>query len=584
MPFCHVLSFLLLHQLLDTFFSIFFAICFAYFLVFRARSRDLKTIMAENDIADFQADEKAMLEADAGLSRQDLSKLDPAALRPDTLEVMSRQATVNIGTIGHVAHGKSTVVKAMSGVRTTKFKKEAVMNITIHLGYANAKIFKCCKCPEPQCYQAFGSAQADQSACQLCGAALTLVRHVSFVDCPGHDVLMATMLNGAAIMDAALLLIAANETFPQPQTKEHLSAVEIMKLRNIIVLQNKIDLVQRVAAQEQSRHIRYFLETSTFAATAPIIPICAERRINIDVVLQYLCRIPHPVRDFAASPSMLVVRSFDVNSPGAPLDALVGGVVGGSVQCGVLRVGMRVEVRPGIVRELPPDALSVSDSNSPGTSPSLAAPTSPTVSKGFVAASSIVSSSPRRRFSFTPLRSVVTSLRTEQNDLSYAVPGGLIAVATNLDPTLTRQNKLAGHVVALADASLPVSVLYELEVTVFLLKFLVGSRSGGQKRVAPLEAGETLQIGIRTLSTAGTVLAMVRLSARAKIALVSPACCSVGDNVTLSRLQTEESGKGSAGRSEKKFRLIGWGKILRGASAIYDPPGGGCDGVVAGSA
>ena len=130
--------------------------------------------MAENDIADFQADEKTMLEADAGLARQDLSKLDPATLRPDTFEVMSRQATVNIGTIGHVAHGKSTVVKAMSGVRTTKFKKEAVMNITIHLGYANAKIFRCGKCPEPECYQAFGSAQADKTPCGICGQPLTL--------------------------------------------------------------------------------------------------------------------------------------------------------------------------------------------------------------------------------------------------------------------------------------------------------------------------------------------------------------------------------------------------------------------------
>lgn len=66
---------------------------------------------------------------------------------------------------------------------------------------------------------------------------MTLIRHVSFVDCPGHDILMATMLNGAAVMDAALLLIAGNEPCPQPQTKEHLAAVEIMRLKHIIVLQ-----------------------------------------------------------------------------------------------------------------------------------------------------------------------------------------------------------------------------------------------------------------------------------------------------------------------------------------------------------
>lgn len=60
----------------------------------------------------------------------------------------------------------------------------------------------------------------------------------------GHDILMATMLNGAAVMDGALLLIAANETCPQPQTSEHLAAVEIMRLEHIIILQNKIDLIR----------------------------------------------------------------------------------------------------------------------------------------------------------------------------------------------------------------------------------------------------------------------------------------------------------------------------------------------------
>ena len=80
-----------------------------------------------------------------------------------------------------------------------------------------------------------------------------LVRHVSFVDCPGHDILMATMLNGAAVMDAALLLIAGNESCPQPQTSEHLAAIEIMKLKHIIILQNKIDLIKEAQVRFKSR-------------------------------------------------------------------------------------------------------------------------------------------------------------------------------------------------------------------------------------------------------------------------------------------------------------------------------------------
>ena len=70
-----------------------------------------------------------------------------------------------------------------------------------------------------------------------------MLRHVSFVDCPGHDTLMATMLAGAAVMDAALLLVAGNQAYPQPQTREHLIAVYFMKLEHIIVLKNKIDIV-----------------------------------------------------------------------------------------------------------------------------------------------------------------------------------------------------------------------------------------------------------------------------------------------------------------------------------------------------
>ena len=142
------------------------------------------------------------------LAKQDLGTLDTSKLTPLSPEVISRQATINIGTIGHVAHGKSTVVKALSGVHTVRFKNELERNITIKLGYANAKIYKCKdkKCTRPVCYTSMGSNNKDTFS--MNGFEYELVRHVSFVDCPGHDILMATMLNGAAVMDAALLLIA----------------------------------------------------------------------------------------------------------------------------------------------------------------------------------------------------------------------------------------------------------------------------------------------------------------------------------------------------------------------------------------
>lgn len=109
--------------------------------------------------------------------------LDVASLTPLTPEIIARQATINIGTIGHVAHGKSTVVKAISGVQTVRFKNELERNITIKLGYANAKIYKCDndECPRPTCFRSFKSEKEVDPACERdgCSGTYRLLRHVS---------------------------------------------------------------------------------------------------------------------------------------------------------------------------------------------------------------------------------------------------------------------------------------------------------------------------------------------------------------------------------------------------------------------
>jgi translation initiation factor 2 subunit 3 len=236
------------------------------------------------------------LPQDANVDASTLSSNDPV--------VIQRQATINLGTIGHVAHGKSTVVKAISTVNTVKFHIEFERNITIKLGYANAKIFKCAnaECIRPGNYKSYGSGKEAEPCCEKpgCGGKMVLQRHVSFVDCPGHDILMATMLNGAAVMDAALLLIAGNEPCPQPQTSEHLAAVEIMKMKNIIILQNKIDLVKEKEAALHYESILNFIR-GTVADGSPIIPISAQLKYNIDVICENIVkRIPMPLRDFTA--------------------------------------------------------------------------------------------------------------------------------------------------------------------------------------------------------------------------------------------------------------------------------------------
>ncbi|KAG1778261.1 hypothetical protein EV702DRAFT_1267813 [Suillus placidus] len=169
----------------------------------------------------------------------------------------------------------------------------------------------------------------------------TPIRNVSFMDCPGHDILMATMLNGAAVMDTALLLIAGNETCPRPQTSEHLAAVEIMK--------NKVDLIKKAQALELQKSIAAFVK-GTVTESSPIVPISAQLKYNMDAVNKYIVkRIPIPVRDFVSDPRLIVIRSFDVNKPGAEVDDLKDGVSGGSFLTGVLRLGQEVEIRPEIV-------------------------------------------------------------------------------------------------------------------------------------------------------------------------------------------------------------------------------------------
>ncbi|KAJ1976688.1 eukaryotic translation initiation factor 2 subunit gamma [Dimargaris cristalligena] len=445
--------------------------------------------------------------------------IDVASLHPLHPDVMSRQATINIGTIGHVAHGKSTVVKAISGVQTVRFKNELERNITIKLGYANAKVFKCDneECPRPGCYRSYRSDKEGDFPCERvgCMGRMQLLRHVSFVDCPGHDILMATMLNGAAVMDAALLLIAANESCPQPQTSEHLAAVEIMQLEHIIILQNKVDLIKESAALEHHTSIKQFVE-GTIASKAPIVPISAQLKYNIDAVNEYIVKnIPIPVRDFSSDPRLIVIRSFDVNKPGVEVDDLTGGVAGGSILMGVLKLGDEIEVRPGIVTKDNEGKLHCK-----------------------------------------PIFSRIVTLNTEHNSLKFAVPGGLIGVGTLIDPTLCRADRLVGQVLG-SVGRLP-DIYTDLEINYFLLRRLLGVKTEDKKqaKVAKLAKNEVLMINIGSTSVGGRVMSVK--NDMAKVLLTSPACTEINEKIALSR------------RIDKHWRLIGWARIVRGSTIQPD--------------
>lgn len=341
----------------------------------------------------------------------------------------------------------------------------------------------------------------------------------------GHDILMATMLNGAAVMDAALLLIAGNEVCPQPQTSEHLAAVEIMKLKNIIILQNKIDLVKSTEAAQQYERIHDFIR-GTVAEGSPIIPISAQLKYNIEVICEYICnKIPIPVRNFSSNVQLIVIRSFDVNKPGEEVDELKGGVAGGSILKGILKINQECEIRPGIITK----------DNSGNVK-------------------------------CVPIYSRIVSLFAEHNDLQFGIPGGLIGVGTKIDPTLTRADRLVGQV--LGDVGKLPDVFIELEISFFLLRRLLGVKQDSKKdkdaasessssdkkeksgKISKLEKNEILMVNIGSTSTGARIINVKH--DLAKVQLTSPVCTSEGEKLALSR------------RVDKHWRLIGWGKIRKG--------------------
>ncbi len=401
---------------------------------------------------------------------------------------------INIGIVGHVDHGKTTLVKALAGVWTDRHSEELKRGISIRLGYADVTFRRCASCDAPGCYTV-------KETCEIDGSSTEYLRTVSFVDSPGHETLMATMLSGAAIMDGAVLVIAANEPCPQPQTKEHLMALDIVGIENVVVVQNKIDIVSREDVVRNYEEIKEFVK-GTVAEGAPIIPISAQHNANLDLLIQAIEeRIPTPERDLDAPPLMLIARSFDVNRPGTPIENIVGGVIGGTLSRGKLHLGDEIEIRPGLRVE--------------------------------------VGGSVR----WSPIRTVITQLLAGGENVDEAAPGGLIGAGTRLDPSITKSDSLVGQVAGHPDHISPTIDRFTVETR--LLTQVVGMSESID--VEDLRSNEPLMLNIGTATTVGVV---VRTKENiAEVTLKRPVCASNGTRVAISR------------RVGARWRLIGSGII-----------------------
>ena len=312
---------------------------------------------------------------------------------------------------------------------------------------------------------------------------------------------MATMLSGAAVMDGAILVIAANETCPQPQTREHLAAIDAVGLKNLIVVQNKIDLVSEERAEESYNEIKSFLKGSV-AENAPIIPVSAQQIINIDLLIQAMQKyLPTPERDASLPPRMYIVRSFDVNKPGTVIEEMVGGVIGGSITQGSFKIGDEIEIRPGLPQRQ------------------------------------------KNKIKMRELYTTITSLNVGNTSVDEAMPGGLAGIGTMLDPSLSKSDGLVGSLAG-KPGTLP-EVVEKLTLEYRLFDRVVGSMT--EEKVAKIAKGEKLLLNVGTAKTMGEVTDVSKKEMETQLSI--PVCALNGDRVALSR------------RIDGRWRLIGVGTV-----------------------
>ncbi len=397
---------------------------------------------------------------------------------------MNKQENIpelNVGVVGHIDHGKTTLLKRLTGKFTDTHSEELKRGITIKLGYADITIFK------------------DKNNFNIEKKGKP-VRYISFIDAPGHEMLMATMLSGAAIIDAAILVIAANEGI-KPQTKEHFMALQAKKIKNIIIVQNKIDLVNKEQAIKNYKEIKEFVK-GTLAENSPIIPISAQQGININKLLEELCKLEIPKKEINTKPIFLIARSFDINKPGTKIKNLKGGVLGGILKKGKLKIGDEIEIKPG---------LNIKKAN---------------------------------QQTYQTLTTKILSLHKGNQSVKEILPGASISIETELDPFLTKTDSLTGCLAGLK-GKLP-EITYNPKIKIKLFKEVLGTVE--HEKVAPLKTKEMLMLSVNTTITVGTVEKIKE--DEVEINLNIPIVALKGDNVGIAR------------NINTHWRLIGFGEVV----------------------
>lgn len=380
---------------------------------------------------------------------------------------------LNVGTVGHIDHGKTTLLYRLTGKFADTHSEELKRGITIKLGYAETII-------------------SDKEGKNK--------RYISFVDAPGHEMLMATMLSGAAMLDVAILVVAANEGI-KPQTREHLVALQAKNVKNIIIVQNKIDLVTKEQAQESYKAIKEFVK-GTIAEHAPIIPVSAQQNINIDKIKEELMKVPIAKRDTTSKPILLIARSFDINKPGTSIEKIHGGVIAGVLKQGTLKVGDEIEIKPGSYEKK------------------------------------------ANQFIYQTLKTKIISIYRGNNSIQTATPGGSLAMETELDNILTKTDLLSGCIASKTN-ELP-EITDKIKIHFKLFPQVFGAKES--IKVENLKPSELIMLSVNTGITVGLIKTIK--SNEAEIHLRIPIVPIKSENIGIAR--------NIAGH----WRLIGFAELI----------------------
>ena len=334
----------------------------------------------------------------------------------------------NIGTLGSVSDGKSEMIYQLTGgdkcngIRTQRDSREKKRNITIKAGYANIKCWSCNECDNK-----YSSKESlNEYICEECDNKCIQINHISFIDCPGHQELIETMMSSISLMKGAIVIISVVDPIKQkPQLLQHLIAAKIGNLKKIIICMNKCDLVPIEIVKERKLELDELLLKLDIQPCI-IIPTSFTHSIGIDELVKSINYYFIFDNNEKENTDILfrITRSFDINQPGINYQDIKGGCIGGSLISGMLNINQEIEINPGIL------------------------------TKG-----------KNGRYTCEPIITKLLSFESDKNKLDNVKPGGLVGMLTNIDPFYCKNDLLKGNIITAVGKSYPIYHDIKIEFT-----------------------------------------------------------------------------------------------------------------------